>query len=146
MRLEDFADETCPVCKKGFESSRIYQKYCSAECRTLQANRFRVAIKVETARRGRIGMRCWTCDAPLNAKRADQRYCCTPCQTAAKPLSKALAERRRGLTCRCCGAPIADAKRSDKLYCSAACKGSFNTARASERRRRARAAARRVAQ
>lgn len=123
MRLEDFADETCEWCGKGFSSARgrLDQRFCCPDCRNA-AKSFRRKHPVVTKT-------CPNCRTSFQTTRPNQqKYCCERCRYvyghafAIAVKAETLRRARAGKTCARCGS-LFDAKiRSDQIYCGSACR------------------------
>lgn len=120
MRLEDIPDSVCPQCRQPFESWRMDQKYCSAECRAAARSKFTSEVTSEERRRARAGRTCRHCGEPFEAKRRDQVFCshrCGNAHTYERVRGYRPAEARAALRCEVCGEPIVGAVKTDTRYC-----------------------------
>ncbi len=120
MKLDDFQDEVCAHCGKGFETTRTTQKFCCTRCRELSAIAFACVVNGEERRRARAGRTCPGCGVVFDAmKTAHQVYCTENCsQRARRRAKKAAMPPPPPLLCRQCDNPITDAKARRALFCA----------------------------
>lgn len=126
MKLEDFPDETCAWCGKGFESPYSIQKYCCYECRRQSVAAFMKAVWHEQHKRDCEGRTCQQCGKTFDARVRKQKYCSQRCGGNAWidrhliPERRARMAARAGRICKECGVSF-DARRDSQVCCSKRC-------------------------
>lgn len=126
MKLEDFPDETCAWCGKGFESPYTIQKYCCYECRRQSVAAFMKTVWREQHKRDCEGRTCQQCGKPFDATVRCQIYCSRRCGGNAWIDRHLIPERRErmaargGRVCKECGKTF-DARRDSQVHCSKIC-------------------------
>lgn len=126
MKLEDFPDETCAWCGKGFESPYSLQKYCCYECRRQSRAAFMKAVWHDEHKRDCQGRTCQQCGKTYDATVRYQKYCSERCSGDAWIDRHLIPERRKrmaaraGRICKECGATF-DARRDSQVCCSKRC-------------------------
>lgn len=112
MRLDDFEDERCEGCGRGFEAKRIGQRFCCRECSTESR-----LPKVRT-------LACPHCGVTFTCRDGRRKYCTAACRSAANRAfdlqigKETRRAARMGRTCRRCGCTF-DAPIGNRVHCEA---------------------------